>query len=87
MIELMELKHTLTQGGIQDGDIICFQIETSAREVRGLESRGLYSNPKQFYDFLQHLVTNPDEGGDPPVSLRNPQNTGCSKYIRGFFRR
>ena len=56
MIELMKPKYTFTQSEIQDGDIICFQVDISDKEVHDLESQGLYSNPQQFYDFLQNRV-------------------------------
>ena len=61
MIELMDLKYTFAKSEIQDGDIICFQIEISDDEVYDLESRGLYSNPKQFYDFLRNRGVEPDK--------------------------
>ncbi|KAI0029861.1 cysteine proteinase [Vararia minispora EC-137] len=56
MIELMKPKHTFQQSEIQDGDIICFQVEMKDQEVHDLEAQGLYSNPIQFYDFLQNRV-------------------------------
>lgn len=74
MIELMKPKLTFTQSEIQDGDIICFQVDLSEKEyvfsclsawtsqltaslrVHDLESQGLYSNPMQYYDFLQNRV-------------------------------
>ncbi|KAI0928557.1 hypothetical protein AcW1_005763 [Taiwanofungus camphoratus] len=56
MIELMKPKLTFTQSEIQDGDIICFQVDIPEKEVHDLESQGLYSNPTQFYDFLQNRV-------------------------------
>lgn len=56
MIELMKPKYTFTQSEIQDGDIICFQVDISDKEIHDLESQGLYSNPPQFYDFLQNRV-------------------------------
>ncbi|TFY81764.1 hypothetical protein EWM64_g2248 [Hericium alpestre] len=56
MIELMKPKLTFQQSEIQDGDIICFQVDISDKEVHDLESQGLYSNPLQFYDFLQNRV-------------------------------
>lgn len=56
MIELMKPKYTFTQSEIQDGDIICFQVDISEKEIHDLESQGLYSNPQQFYDFLQNRV-------------------------------
>ena len=61
MIELMQPAYTLTESEIQDGDIICFQAEMSHPEARDLESQGLCSNAKQFYNFLQHRVVKPDE--------------------------
>ena len=56
MIEPMKPSFTLIQSEIQDGDIICFQVEISETDVRQLETQGLYSNPLQFYDFLQNRV-------------------------------
>ncbi|CAK5277441.1 unnamed protein product [Mycena citricolor] len=53
MIELMKPKLSFAQSEIQDGDVICFQVDMSEKEV---ESQGLYSNPIQFYDFLQNRV-------------------------------
>jgi ubiquitin carboxyl-terminal hydrolase 7 len=32
MIELMKLKHTFSQSEIQDGDIICFQVDLPEKE-------------------------------------------------------
>lgn len=32
MIELMKLKYTFTQSEIQDGDIICFQVDIPDKE-------------------------------------------------------
>ncbi|OBZ75098.1 Ubiquitin carboxyl-terminal hydrolase 21 [Grifola frondosa] len=56
MIELMKPKLTFTQSEIQDGDIICFQVDMSEKEFHDIDSQGLYSNPTQFYDFLQNRV-------------------------------
>ncbi|KAI0318629.1 ubiquitin carboxyl-terminal hydrolase 5 [Amylostereum chailletii] len=56
MIELMKPKLTFLQSEIQDGDVICFQVDISEKEVHDLEAQGLYSNPMQFYDFLQNRV-------------------------------
>jgi ubiquitin carboxyl-terminal hydrolase 7 len=56
MIELMKSKSTFAQSEIQDGDVICFQVDQSEKEFHDLESQGLYSNPIQFYDFLQNRV-------------------------------
>jgi len=56
MIELMRPKFTLAKSEIQDGDIVCFQVDVD-QEARDLESQGWYPNPVQFYDFLQNRVT------------------------------
>ncbi|VDB82829.1 unnamed protein product [Peniophora sp. CBMAI 1063] len=56
MIELMKPKLTFQQSEIQDGDVICFQVEMKEQEIHDLEAQGLYSNPIQFYDFLQNRV-------------------------------
>ncbi|KZT28449.1 cysteine proteinase [Neolentinus lepideus HHB14362 ss-1] len=56
MIELMKPKLTFAQSEIQDGDVICFQVEINDKEVHDIESQGLYSNPVQYYDFLQNRV-------------------------------
>ena len=53
MIESLGPSRTLSQSEIIDGDIICFQMVVSDEEARNLESQGLYSNPLQFYKFLQ----------------------------------
>lgn len=52
----MDPKQVFSQSDIQDGDIVCFQIDISDKEVRDLESRGLHSNPQQFYNFLRNQV-------------------------------
>ncbi|KAF8522231.1 hypothetical protein BU17DRAFT_87330 [Hysterangium stoloniferum] len=56
MIELMKPKATFVQSEIQDGDIICFQVEMNEKETHDVDGQGLYSNPVQFYDFLQNRV-------------------------------
>ncbi|KZS99041.1 cysteine proteinase [Sistotremastrum niveocremeum HHB9708] len=56
MIELMKAKITFAQSEIQDGDIICFQVEMGDKEQHDLDNQGLYSNPTQYYDFLQNRV-------------------------------
>ncbi|KAH9079482.1 ubiquitin carboxyl-terminal hydrolase 5 [Lactarius deliciosus] len=56
MIELMKSKLTFSQSEIQDGDVICFQVDLSEKEIHDLEIQSLYSNPIQFYDFLQNRV-------------------------------
>ncbi|KIK23400.1 hypothetical protein PISMIDRAFT_10907 [Pisolithus microcarpus 441] len=57
MIESMKAKSTIDQSEIQDGDVICFQVEQAEKELRDLEKLDLYSNPAQFYGFLQNRVT------------------------------
>ena len=53
MIELMKPSETFAKSEIQDGDIICFQVDISEQEAEDFESRGLSSNPQQFYKSLQ----------------------------------
>lgn len=53
MIELMTPQLTLEESGIQDGDIICFQVDISDQGARKFNSQGLSSNPRQFYEVLQ----------------------------------
>ena len=98
MIELMKSKRTLHQSEIQDGDIICFQDEIFDQEARGPESKGLYSSPMEFYDFLQNRVTilfRPkfDEPGadQPEFSLRlskkqNYDTVGSRPFINSVLR-
>ena len=61
MIEFMNLGFTISQSEIQDGDIICFQVAISDEKARDLESRGLYSNPQQFYKFLRSRMVEADK--------------------------
>jgi len=75
MIEQLKFKATFAQSEIQDGDIICFQIELSEKDANDYEMQQLYSNPVQFYDFLQNQVRllikprNEDAVGQPEVEL------------------
>ncbi|KAF9649101.1 cysteine proteinase [Thelephora ganbajun] len=73
MIEPVRPKYTFGMSEIQDGDIICFQLETSGKEVRDLKSRGLYSNPPQFYEFLRNRVMKPDERKESPAKSGSPR--------------
>lgn len=56
MIEQMKMKATFLQSEIQDGDVICFQTEISEKDAHDYETQSLYSNPIQFYDFLQNQI-------------------------------
>jgi ubiquitin carboxyl-terminal hydrolase 7 len=56
MIEQMKGKSTFAQSEIQDGDVICFQVEISDKDAQDFEMQSLYSNPIQFYDFLQNQI-------------------------------
>ncbi|KAF8319268.1 cysteine proteinase [Clavulina sp. PMI_390] len=59
MIELMKSKMTFAQSEIQDGDIICFQVDLSDKEylrAHDYEAQGMYSSPIGYYDFLQNRV-------------------------------
>ena len=54
MIELMKPNSTFIESEIQSGDVICFQVDITEQEAGELESRGLSSNPQQFYKSLQN---------------------------------
>ncbi|GAA5900428.1 uncharacterized protein JCM6883_002840 [Sporobolomyces salmoneus] len=56
MIELMKMKATFLQSEIQDGDIVCFQVDMSDRELQDLTSQQMFTNPVQFYDFFLNRV-------------------------------
>ncbi|CAD6570825.1 MAG: hypothetical protein TREMPRED_006048 [Tremellales sp. Tagirdzhanova-0007] len=56
MIEGMKVKQTYQQNEIQDGDVVCYQVEMTEKEVQDLEAQSLYSSTPQFYDFLQNRV-------------------------------
>ncbi|PLW48129.1 hypothetical protein PCANC_06771 [Puccinia coronata f. sp. avenae] len=55
-IDPMKPKATFLQSEIQDGDIICFQIEPSDKGFAELKGRQLYLDPVAFYDFLANRV-------------------------------
>ena len=57
MIELMKPEHTFGYIDLQDGDVVCFQVDISDQEARNLESQGLCSDPPQFYKLLQNRAT------------------------------
>lgn len=56
MIELMKPRQNFVQSEIQDGDVICFQVEMTEKEVQDYEAQQLYAQVPQFYDFLQNRV-------------------------------
>lgn len=56
MIEQMKPSLTFRASEIQDGDIVCFQMDLPERDVHDLEAQSMYSNPVQFYDFLQNQI-------------------------------
>ncbi|KAF8959015.1 hypothetical protein BDZ97DRAFT_1839371 [Flammula alnicola] len=82
MIELMKPKLSFGQSEIQDGDVICFQVDLPEKEIHDLESQGLYSNPVHFYDFLQNRVMiifkpkfeDPDPDAEFSLVLSKKQN-------------
>ncbi|KLO14677.1 cysteine proteinase [Schizopora paradoxa] len=77
MIEIMKTKTTFAQSEIQDGDVICFQVDINEKETHDLENQGLYSNPISYYDFLQNRVLinfrpkfeEPDDNVNPEFKL------------------
>ncbi|KAH8833816.1 hypothetical protein DL96DRAFT_465037 [Flagelloscypha sp. PMI_526] len=56
MIEILKQKLSFAQCEIQDGDIVCFQVDISESQAQELEASGMDSNPVKYYDFLQNRV-------------------------------
>ncbi|KAM0756443.1 cysteine proteinase [Meredithblackwellia eburnea MCA 4105] len=56
MIEQMKMKATFLQSEIQDGDIVCFQVEMGEKETQDLDKQGMFTTPSQFYDFFLNRV-------------------------------
>lgn len=56
MIEPMKPKQTLQQSEIQDGDIITVQKVLSEKEQQALQAKGLYTEARDFYDYLLHRI-------------------------------
>ncbi|WFD08090.1 ubiquitinyl hydrolase 1 [Malassezia vespertilionis] len=56
MIEQLKPKATFVQSELQDGDVVCFQIELTDKDTSEYEMQSMCSNPMQFYDFLQNQV-------------------------------
>ncbi|PPQ74003.1 hypothetical protein CVT26_006372 [Gymnopilus dilepis] len=95
MIELMKPKLSFSQSEIQDGDVICFQVDLPEKEIHDLESQGLYSNPVQFYDFLQNRVMiifkpkfeDADSDGEFNLVLSKKQNYDIMSVKAGEYLR
>ncbi|GAA5845854.1 hypothetical protein JCM11251_002927 [Rhodosporidiobolus azoricus] len=57
MIEQMKMKATFLQSEIQDGDIVCFQVEFSDPQAQqDADKQQVFTNPIQFYDFFLNRV-------------------------------
>ncbi|KWU45004.1 ubiquitin carboxyl-terminal hydrolase 5 [Rhodotorula sp. JG-1b] len=57
MIELMKMKATFLQSEIQDGDIVCFQVDMTDQAVADDSDRQVaFHNPLQMYDFFLNRV-------------------------------
>ncbi|GAA5896538.1 hypothetical protein JCM6882_005722 [Rhodosporidiobolus microsporus] len=57
MIEQMKMKATFLQSEIQDGDIVCFQVEFSDPQAQqDADKQQIFTNPIQFYDFFLNRV-------------------------------
>jgi len=56
MIEPMKPKQTLAQSEIQDGDIITVQKVLSEKDQQALQAKGLYTDARDFYDYLLHKI-------------------------------
>ncbi|KAI9622935.1 hypothetical protein H4Q26_014875 [Puccinia striiformis f. sp. tritici PST-130] len=88
MIDPMKPKATFMQSEIQAGDIICFQIELSDKELAELEEQRLYLDPVTFYDFFTNrvLVQFKPRCDDMSTSLDhqgNPKNVICRAGAQG----
>lgn len=57
MIEPLKPKQTLAQSEIQDGDIITVQKVLPEKEQQALQAKGLYTEARDFYDYLLHRIT------------------------------
>jgi len=53
LIQCLNPNETFSNSEIQDGDIICVQIEMTREEIKEIESSGLCTNPVEFYKLLQ----------------------------------
>lgn len=57
MIELMKMKATFLQSEIQDGDIVCFQVDlVEDKPPQDTERQNHFTTPIQFYDFFLNRV-------------------------------
>ncbi|GAA5865830.1 hypothetical protein JCM8547_005726 [Rhodosporidiobolus lusitaniae] len=60
MIEGMKMKATFLQSEIQDGDIVCFQVDGNETQrvlfPQEVDKQQIFSNPIQFYDFFLNRV-------------------------------
>lgn len=57
MIEVMKMKATFLQSEIQDGDIVCFQVDMTDQAVSDdADRQGAFHNPLQMYDFFLNRV-------------------------------
>jgi len=56
MIDALKPQMTFQRSEIQDGDIVCFQVQISEKEAHDLEGQGLYATPTAFYEFIQNRV-------------------------------
>ncbi|GAA6026726.1 hypothetical protein JCM8097_005817 [Rhodosporidiobolus ruineniae] len=55
MIEGMKMKATFLQSEIQDGDIVCFQVDMTDTTPES-DKQQVFTNPIQFYDFFLNRV-------------------------------
>ncbi|KAF8348462.1 ICP0-binding domain of ubiquitin-specific protease 7-domain-containing protein [Amanita rubescens] len=56
LIQLMKPGLSFIQSEIQDGDIVCFQVDLLEKEVHDLESQSRCSDSMQYYEYLQNRV-------------------------------
>jgi ubiquitin carboxyl-terminal hydrolase 7 len=56
MIELMKLKNTFAVSEIQDGDVICFQVDIGQDREQDFHANNQITNAPQFYEHLQNRI-------------------------------
>ncbi|KAL7416026.1 hypothetical protein BDY24DRAFT_406155 [Mrakia frigida] len=56
MIEVMKMKSTFAVSEIQDGDVICFQVDFGQDKEQEAAASSLIPNAPNFYDHLQNRI-------------------------------
>ncbi|GAA6000863.1 ubiquitin-specific protease UBP15 [Rhodotorula paludigena] len=86
MIEPMKMKATFLQSEIQDGDVVCFQVDINdtvpGADAHLADRQTLYSSPLQMYDFFLNrvVVTFRPKFEEPERELEDFALTLSKKY-------